>query len=112
MPVPLRGRSFPQVAPDRGIKVLRSIGGSVCVHPVLRSTHARLILAFGTISYLILGTAVYLPSDHLSLAKGTAAAMPGPALVLREKEFGETAQTPERSRFNGSKGKVQVGGDL
>jgi hypothetical protein len=46
------------------------------------------------------------------ISKGAAAGMPGRVLVLREKEFGEAAQAPERSRFNGSKGKVQVGGDL
>src|ERR687898_3578530 len=56
-----------------------SIGGSVCVHPVLRSTHARLLLAFGITSYLVLCTAVYLPSDHPHL-QGAAAAMPGRAL--------------------------------
>src|SRR4029453_18865860 len=38
--------------------------------------------------------------------------MPGRALVLREKEFGEAAQAPERSRFHGSKRKVQVCGYL
>src|SRR5829696_3337809 len=38
--------------------------------------------------------------------------MPGRALVLRDKELGEAAQAPERSRFHGSKGKAQVGGDL
>jgi hypothetical protein len=91
---------------------MRSIGGPVWVHPVLRSTHARLLLAFETTSYLILCTAVYLPSLIILISKGVAAAMPGRALVLGEKEFGEAAQAPERARFNGSKGKVQVGGDL
>jgi hypothetical protein len=79
---------------------------------VLRSAHAWRSPASGTTSYLILCTAVYLPSDHLSLAKSAAAAMPGRALVLRDKEFGEAAQAPERSRFNGSKWKVQVCGYL
>src|SRR5918993_5692974 len=89
-----------------------SIGGSVCVHPVLRSTHlASLTVTFRTTSYLVLCTAVYLPSDHPHL-QGAAAAMPGRAFVLRDKEFGEAAQAPERSRFHGSKRKVQVGGDL
>ena len=46
------------------------------------------------------------------ISKGAAAAMPGRAFVLREKEFGEAAQAPERSRFHGSQRKVQVGGDL
>jgi hypothetical protein len=46
------------------------------------------------------------------ISKGAAAAMPSRALVLREKEFGEAAQAPERSRFNGSKRKVQVCGYL
>jgi hypothetical protein len=46
------------------------------------------------------------------ISKGAAAAMPGRAFVLRGKEFGEAAQAPERSRFNGSKRKVQVVGDL
>jgi hypothetical protein len=91
---------------------MRSIGGPVCVHPVLSSTHAWLILASGTTSYLILCTAVYLSSDHLSLAKSAAAAMPGRALVLREKEFGEAAQASERSRLDGPKRKVQVCGYL
>src|SRR5918994_3646662 len=68
-------------------------------------------LAFGITSYLVLCTAVYLPSDHPHL-QGAAAAMPGRAFVLWDKEFGEAAQAPERSRFNGSKRKVQVGGDL
>jgi hypothetical protein len=90
---------------------MRSIGGSVCVHPVLRSTHAWLLLALGITSYLILCTAVCLPSDHL-ISKGCSAAMPGRALVLLDKEFGEAAQAPERTRFNGSKGKVQVCGYL
>jgi hypothetical protein len=44
----------------------------------LRSTHARLLLAFGITSYLILCTAVYLPSDHPHL-EGAAAAMPEPS---------------------------------
>src|SRR5215203_284735 len=87
-----------------------SIGGSVCVHPVLRSTHlASLNLQDHLISCS--RTAVYLPSDHPHL-QGAAAAMPGRAFVLRDKEFGEAAQAPERSRFNGSKRKVQVCGDL
>src|SRR4030095_1515453 len=38
--------------------------------------------------------------------------MPGRAFVLRDEEFGEAAQAPERSRFHGSKGKVQVCGYL
>jgi hypothetical protein len=46
------------------------------------------------------------------ISKGVAAAMPGRALVLRDKEFGEAAQAPERSGFHGSKGKVQAPGDL
>src|SRR4029453_6122124 len=46
------------------------------------------------------------------ISKGVAAAMPGRALVLREKECGEGAQAQERSGLNGSKGKTQVGGDL
>ena len=46
------------------------------------------------------------------ISKGAAAAMTGRGFVLRDKEFGEAAQTPERSRFNGSKRKVQVCGDL
>ena len=73
--------------------------------------HTWLLLAFGTTSYRILCTAVCLPSDH-SYLEGAAAAMPGRGLVLREKELGEAAQAPGRSRFNGSKRKVQVGGDL
>jgi len=90
---------------------MRSIGGSVWVDPVLRFTHAWLLLAFGTTSHLILCTAVYLPSDHPYL-EGCSGGDARPALTLREKEFGEAAQAPERSRFNGSKRKVQVGGDL
>jgi hypothetical protein len=62
-------------------------------------------------SYLILCTAVYLPSDHPHL-EGAAAAMPGRAFVLREKELGEAAQAPERSRLDGSKRKVQAPGNL
>ena len=73
---------------------MRSIGGPVCVHPVLSSTHAWLILASGTTAYLILSTAVYLPSLIILVSKGVAAAMPGRALVLRDKEFGEAAQSP------------------
>ena len=38
--------------------------------------------------------------------------MPGRAFVLRGEEFGEAAQAPECSGFHGSKGKVQVCGDL
>ena len=78
----------------------------------MRSTHAWLILGSGTTSCLILCTAVYLPSLIIFVSKGVAAVMPGRAFVLREKEFGEAAQAPERSRFNGSKGKVQVYGYL
>ena len=63
-------------------------------------------------NHLILCTAVYLPSLIILISKGVAAAMPGRALVLRDKEFGEAAQAPERSRFHGSKRKVQVCGDL
>ncbi len=58
------------------------------------------------------GAAVSLPSDHLSLAKSAAASMPGRALELREKEFGEPAQASERSRLDGPKRKVQVCGYL
>jgi hypothetical protein len=90
---------------------MRSIGGPVWVHPVLRSTHARLLLAFGITSYLILCTAVCCRLIIL-ISKDAAAAMPGGGFVLQEKEFGEAAQAPERSRFNGSKRKVQVGGYL
>ena len=90
---------------------MRSIGGPVWVHPVLRSTHTWLLLAFGTTSCLILCTAVCLPSDHPHL-EGCSGCDARPSLVLREKEFGEAAQAPERSRFNGSKRKVQVGGYL
>jgi hypothetical protein len=57
-------RRFCRSRPTVGAIVMRSIGGSVCVHPVLRSTHARLLLAFGITSFLILCTAVCLPSDH------------------------------------------------
>jgi hypothetical protein len=96
------------VSPGR----VRPSGAKVCVHPVLRSTHAWLILGSGTTSYLILCTAVYLPSDHPHLEGCSGCDAPGRTLVLRDKEFGEAAQAPERSRFHGSKGKVQVGGDL
>ena len=78
----------------------------------LEVPHTWLVLTFGITSYLVLCTAVCLPSDYLSLAKGAAAAMPGRALMLREKELGEAAQASERSRLDGPKGKVQVGGDL
>jgi hypothetical protein len=105
-------RPFPRSRPTVGAKGISSIDVQVCVHPVLRSTHAWLILAFGTTSYLILCTAVYLSSDHLSLAKSAAAAMPGRALVLREKEFGEAAQASERPRLDRPKRKVQVCGYL
>jgi hypothetical protein len=91
---------------------MRSISALVCVHPVLRSTHAWLILGPEPPQGLILCTAVYLPSLIILVSKGVAAAMPGRALVLRVKEFGEAAQAPECSRFHGSKGKVQGGGDL
>jgi hypothetical protein len=91
---------------------MRSTCGPVCVHPVLRSTRTWLLLAFGTTWDLILCTAVCLPSDHLSLAKGAAAAMPGRGFVLREKEFGEAAQASERSRLDGPKRKFQALGDL
>jgi hypothetical protein len=90
---------------------MRSIGGPVCVHPVLRSTHTWLLLAFGITSYLILCTAVYLPSDHPHL-QGCSGCDPGRALVLWDKEFGEAAQAPERSRFNSSKWNFQMRGDL
>jgi hypothetical protein len=102
---------FRRSRPTVGAEVMRSIGGSVCVHPVLRSTHAWLLLASGTTSYRILCTAVYLPSDHPHL-QGCSGCDPGRALVLWEQELGEAAQAPERSRFHGSKGKAQVGGDL
>ena len=46
------------------------------------------------------------------ISKDVAVAMPGRGFVLREKEFGEAAQAPERSRLDGPKRKVQVGGDL
>ena len=46
------------------------------------------------------------------ISKGVAAAIPGRALVLGDKELGEAAQAPERSGFHGSKRKAQVGGDL
>src|SRR5215216_3541767 len=39
---PLCGPPFSQVASDRWCHSYAFIGGSVCVHPVLRSTHARL----------------------------------------------------------------------
>ena len=109
---PLCGRPFPQVACDRQAQRYAFNQPLVCVHPVLRSTHAWLILGSGTTSCLILCTAVYLPSLIIFVSKGVAAVMPGRALVLRVKEFGEAAQAPECSRFHGSKGKVQVGGDL
>jgi hypothetical protein len=86
---------------------ISSIDVQVCVHPVLRSTHTWLLLASGTTSCLILCTAVYLPSDHPHL-QGYSGCDPGRARVLRDKKFGEAAQAPERSRFNGSKRKVQV----
>jgi hypothetical protein len=85
---------------------MRSISALVCVHPVLRSTHAWLILGPEPPQGLILCTAVYLPSLIILVSKGVAAAMPGRVLVLWEKELGEVAQAPERSRFHGSKGKV------
>jgi hypothetical protein len=108
---PLCGRSFPEVVSDRGVKVMRSIGGSVCVSSGL-DVHARLATpSLGNHLVSILCTAVCLPSDHPHL-EGCSAAMPGRALVLLDKEFGEAAQAPERSRFNGSKGKVQVCGYL
>jgi hypothetical protein len=108
---PLCGRPFPQVACDRQAQRYAFNQPLVCVHPVLRSTHAWLLLASGTTSYRILCTAVYLPSDHPHL-QGCSGCDPGRALVLWEQELGEAAQAPERSRFHGSKGKAQVGGDL
>jgi hypothetical protein len=90
---------------------MRSIGGPVWVDPVLRSTHARLLLACGITSYLILCTAVCCRLIIL-ISKGAEAAMAGRGFVLRDEEFGEAAQAPERSRFHGSKRKVQVGGYL
>lgn len=50
--------------------------------------------------------------DQQEQPKGAAAAMPGRALVLREKEFGEAAQASERSRLDRPKRKVQVCGYL
>jgi hypothetical protein len=97
---------------DRGFRRSRlTVGSKLCVHPVLRSTHTWLLLAFGTTPYLILCTAVCLPSDH-SYLEGCSSCDARPSFVLREKEFGEAAQAPERSRFNGSKRKVQVCGYL
>jgi hypothetical protein len=62
----------------------------------LRSTHTWLLLGSGTTSRSILCTAVYLPSLIILVSKGVAAAMPGRAFMLREKELGEAAQAPER----------------
>jgi hypothetical protein len=74
--------------------------------------HTWPVLAFGTTSYLILCTAVYLPSDHSYLQGCSGCDAPGRTLVLREKEFGEAAQAPERSCLDGPKRKFQAPGDL
>jgi hypothetical protein len=47
---PLCGRPFPQVACDRQAQRYAFNQPLVCVHPVLRSTHAWLLLGSGTTS--------------------------------------------------------------
>jgi hypothetical protein len=105
-------RRFCWSRPTVSAIVMRSIGGSVWVHPVLRSTHAWLILAFGITSYILFSERPSICRLIILISKVQRLRCPSRGLVLRDKECGEAAQAPERSRFNGSKRKVQVCGYL